>query len=90
MELTTLFLINEIKKNAPKTHITIPDNKTIEFKEALIFALLGVLKLRGQINVLASVTGAQKTIHLAKYLIQTNFQVRLFQLYLHRINIHNI
>lgn len=54
------FLINEIKKNAPKTHITIPDNKTIEFKEALIFALLGVLKLRGQINVLASVTGAQK------------------------------
>ncbi len=39
-------------------HITMPDDKTIQYKEALIFALLGVLKLRGDINVLASVTGA--------------------------------
>lgn len=38
--------------------ITITDDKTIQYKEALIFALLGVLKLRGDINVLASVTGA--------------------------------
>ncbi|MFN4150740.1 MAG: anhydro-N-acetylmuramic acid kinase, partial [Candidatus Sericytochromatia bacterium] len=35
------------------------DNKTLEFKEALIFALLGVLKLRNEINVLSSVTGAE-------------------------------
>jgi anhydro-N-acetylmuramic acid kinase len=34
-------------------------NKTLEFK-ALIFGLLGVLKLRGEINVLSSVTGAKK------------------------------
>ncbi len=40
--------------------IVIPNAKTIEFKEALIFALLGVLKLRDKINVLASVTGAKK------------------------------
>jgi anhydro-N-acetylmuramic acid kinase len=43
----------------PKLEIIIPDNKTLEFKEALIFALLGVLKLRNEINVLSSVTGAK-------------------------------
>jgi len=38
--------------------IVIPDTKTIEFKEALIFAFLGVLRLRGENNCLAEVTGA--------------------------------
>ena len=36
----------------------IPEKELIEFKEALIFGLLGVLKLEGQINCLSSVTGA--------------------------------
>lgn len=53
------FLIELIKENLPEMKITAPDTKTIEFKEALIFGLLGVLKLRNQINVLASVTGAR-------------------------------
>lgn len=34
------------------------DSELIEFKEALIFAFLGVLRLRGENNCLASVTGA--------------------------------
>jgi anhydro-N-acetylmuramic acid kinase len=44
----------------PNILITIPDDKTIQFKEALIFSLLGVLKLREENNVLASVTGAKR------------------------------
>jgi anhydro-N-acetylmuramic acid kinase len=52
------FLIEKIQFFLPEMRIVIPDKKTIEFKEALIFALLGVLKLRNEINVLASVTGA--------------------------------
>lgn len=36
------------------------DSELIEFKEALIFAFLGVLRLRGESNCLASVTGASR------------------------------
>ncbi|MCF6133130.1 anhydro-N-acetylmuramic acid kinase [Flavobacterium wongokense] len=54
------FLIARIKFWLPNLEIIIPDKKTLEFKEALIFALLGVLKLRNEINVLSSVTGAKQ------------------------------
>ena len=53
------FLIERLKFCLPEFEIIIPDKKTIEFKEALIFALLGVLKLRNEINALSSVTGAK-------------------------------
>ena len=53
------FLIERMQFHLPNIEIIIPDNKTLEFKEALIFALLGVLKLRNEINVLSSVTGAE-------------------------------
>ncbi|MFE3868459.1 anhydro-N-acetylmuramic acid kinase [Flavobacterium sp. LS2P90] len=53
------FLIERIQTYLPEMKIIIPEKKILEFKEALIFALLGVLKLRGEINVLSSVTGAQ-------------------------------
>ena len=53
------FLIERLKFCLPELEIIIPDKKTIEFKEALIFALLGVLKLRNEINALSSVTGAK-------------------------------
>jgi anhydro-N-acetylmuramic acid kinase len=40
--------------------IVLPEEKIIDFKEAIIFALLGVLRADKQPNCLASVTGAQK------------------------------
>lgn len=54
------FLIERIQHYLPDLKIIIPSKKILEFKEALIFALLGVLKLRDEINVLSSVTGAKK------------------------------
>ncbi|MEO6301862.1 MAG: anhydro-N-acetylmuramic acid kinase [Bacteroidia bacterium] len=39
--------------------IIIPDAQTINFKEALIFAFLGYLRLNEKINTLSSVTGAK-------------------------------
>jgi anhydro-N-acetylmuramic acid kinase len=37
-----------------------PDSVLIGFKEALIFAFLGTLRLQGEVNSLSSVTGARK------------------------------
>ncbi|WP_369765723.1 anhydro-N-acetylmuramic acid kinase [Flavobacterium sp. WC2429] len=54
------FLIERIHHHLPDIAIIIPNAKILEFKEALIFAFLGVLKLRNEINVLSSVTGAKK------------------------------
>ena len=38
--------------------VVVPDRQTVDYKEALIFALLGLLRLEGHVNVLCSVTGA--------------------------------
>jgi len=51
------FLADRIKANT-NNKIIIPTNKIIDFKEALIFAFLGVLRLRNETNCLKSVTGA--------------------------------
>jgi len=51
------YLISLLKKHT-KARIHIPDQKLIDFKEALIFGFLGVLRLRNEENCLASVTGS--------------------------------
>ena len=39
--------------------VVIPGKQIIDYKEALVFAFLGLLRLNGKTNVLASVTGAE-------------------------------
>ena len=39
--------------------VVIPDKMIIDYKEALVFAFLGLLRTEGKTNVLASVTGAE-------------------------------
>ena len=38
----------------------VPDDLTVQFKEALVFAFLGVLRIRKENNILSSVTGSSK------------------------------
>ncbi|MGY0391876.1 anhydro-N-acetylmuramic acid kinase [Bizionia sp. KMM 8389] len=52
------FLIEELKKQIA-VEIIIPSSDLLEYKEALIFGLLGVLKFQNKVNCLASVTGAK-------------------------------
>jgi anhydro-N-acetylmuramic acid kinase len=51
------FLVNCIKQHN-NLNVIIPPNLIVEFKEAMIFAFLGVLRIREEINCLKSVTQA--------------------------------
>ncbi len=53
------YLIERIEKYS-NSKLIVPDEKIINFKEALIFAFLGVLRIRNQNNCLKSVTGAKQ------------------------------
>ena len=54
------FLIDLLRtQSAGKIDVIIPDNQIIDFKEAIIFAFLGLLRSLRQINTLKSVTGAR-------------------------------
>lgn len=55
------FLIETLEqKLGSTTKVVVPAKIIIEFKEALIFALMGVLRVKQLTNVLSSVTGAKK------------------------------
>lgn len=64
------YLMEQIQSHT-KSILVIPGEQLVKFKEALIFAFLGLLRLRNETNCLASVTGAFRdsssgVIHLAK------------------------
>ena len=54
-----LFLIERLNA-LNDLEIVIPSKELVEYKEALVFGLLGVLRLRAEVNCLASVTGAKR------------------------------
>ncbi len=55
------YLIERLKEKLNNDYkIHIPEPIIINYKEALIFAFLGVLRVREEINTLSSVTGAEK------------------------------
>lgn len=51
------FLIEKIKGKT-ESEVIIPQKEILEYKEALIFAFMGVLKMNNEINVLSSATGS--------------------------------
>jgi anhydro-N-acetylmuramic acid kinase len=53
------FLIERLAAHT-QHHVVVPDKKIVDFKEALIFAFLGALRMAGDPNALASVTGAKR------------------------------
>jgi len=66
------YLLELLQKKINKKY-EIPDEKVINYKEALVFAFLGVLRYLNLPNCLCSVTGAAKdntggVIHIQKYL----------------------
>jgi anhydro-N-acetylmuramic acid kinase len=56
------FLVSRISAALQEIGVeaVVPDTITIDFKEALIMALIGILRWREENNVLASVTGASR------------------------------
>lgn len=56
------FLMEQIQAGLTQLNTTlhIPDQNTIQYKEAIVMALIGVLRWREETNVLSSVTGASR------------------------------
>jgi anhydro-N-acetylmuramic acid kinase len=57
-----IFLVEQLKEQLKELNIEVivPDKKLVNYKEALIMALIGVLRWREEYNVLSSVTGAAR------------------------------
>jgi len=62
------FLIERIKAQT-KVLVEVPNDELVKYKEAVVIAFMGVLRMRNEVNVLRTVTGASKdTIGGAVYL----------------------
>ena len=58
--LNTFLIQTLTKKLGTETQVIVPGKTIIDFKEAMIFAFMGALKIEKQMNVLSSVTGAKR------------------------------
>lgn len=54
------FLVSRLMEKLPAHEVIVPSPNLVNYKEALVFAFLGVLKMEQKINALKSVTGAIK------------------------------
>lgn len=57
------FLVNELRNQLAmkQVEVVLPENMLIDYKEALVMALMGTLRWREEVNVMASVTGAARS-----------------------------
>ena len=53
------FLMERIKTQTTLL-IEVPNDELVKFKEAVVIAFMGVLRMRNEVNVLRSVTGSSK------------------------------
>ncbi|MBS1667955.1 MAG: anhydro-N-acetylmuramic acid kinase [Bacteroidetes bacterium] len=58
-----LFLIEQLKSRLSKSgiEVVVPEENLVKYKEAIVMALMGVLRWREENNVMASVTGARRS-----------------------------
>ncbi|MEM8506309.1 MAG: anhydro-N-acetylmuramic acid kinase [Bacteroidota bacterium] len=56
--LNTFFVSTLQEKLGANIQVVVPPKKLIEYKEAMVFAFMGVLRELGHVNVFSSVTGA--------------------------------
>ncbi|MGV3527615.1 MAG: anhydro-N-acetylmuramic acid kinase [Flavisolibacter sp.] len=57
------FLVNRLTEEmwTQDVEVVVPDEKLVQYKEALIMAFIGVLRWRQEYNVLSTVTGAERS-----------------------------
>ena len=57
------FLIQQLSKElGDRIEVVVPKEDLIDYKESIVFALMGILRMRDEPNCLASVTGASKDV----------------------------
>lgn len=57
------FLVSRLKDTiCNNVVVVVPDKSLVDYKEAIVFGFLGVLRLRNETNVLKSVTGGQSDL----------------------------
>jgi anhydro-N-acetylmuramic acid kinase len=55
------FFIERLNQHTPEhLQVFVPERQLVDFKEAIVFAFMGVLRLRNEDNCLKSVTGASQ------------------------------